>query len=109
MQPNSKAVQTQLQSKGVIRRRRLVMLVMICFLSWAGVTLWNQNDKIHARKEQVAALQAKLAETQATNDSVQRELERLNDPEYVEQMIRKELQYVKPGETLFYTPQSGGR
>ncbi|MEK8133010.1 septum formation initiator family protein [Paenibacillus filicis] len=105
MQAVSKATDPQLHNKGSMRRRRLVMLVLICFLSWAGVTLWNQVDKINDRKEKLSALELKRAEAQRVQDSANREIARLDDPEYVEQIIRKELQYVKPGETLFYSPQ----
>ncbi len=61
------------------------MLVLACFLSWAGITLWNQADKISDRKEKVSALEQELTKTQQVYDSLQREIERLNDPEYVEQ------------------------
>ncbi|WP_159888032.1 FtsB family cell division protein [Paenibacillus puerhi] len=105
MQAISKATDPQLPNKGSIRRRRLVMLVLTCFLSWAGVTLWNQVDKINDRKEKVRVLEQRKAEAQQVQDKAKREIARLNDPEYVEQIIRKELQYVKPGETLFYSPQ----
>ncbi|SDE53964.1 cell division protein DivIC [Paenibacillus sp. UNCCL117] len=106
MQAISKAADPQPHNKGSIRRRRLVMLVLTCFLSWAGVTLWNQVDKINDRKEKVSSLERKLAEAQQVQDKAKREIARLDDPEYIEQIIRKELQYVKPGETLFYSPQS---
>jgi cell division protein DivIC len=105
MQAVSKATEPQLHSKGSVRRRRLVMLVLTCFLSWAGITLWDQVDKINDRKEKLSALEQKKAEVQHVQDNANREIARLDDPEYVEQIIRKELQYVKPGETLFYSPQ----
>ncbi|MED4602915.1 septum formation initiator family protein [Paenibacillus validus] len=106
MQAVSKATHPQLHNKGSIRRRRLVMLILTCFLSWAGITLWNQTEKINDRKDKVSMLQQKLDETKQAQSDAQREITRLNDPEYVEQIIRKELQYVKEGETLFYTPQT---
>ncbi|OXM82593.1 FtsB family cell division protein [Paenibacillus rigui] len=89
-------------NKGSFRRRRLVMIVLACFMSWAGVTLWNQVGKLNARSEKAALLEQKLKETQQAHEDAQREIARLNDPEYVEQKIRKELHYVKQGETLFY-------
>lgn len=106
MQAASKATHPQLPNKGSIRRRRLVMLILTCFLSWAGVTYWNQIGKINDRKDKVSALQQKLDDAKQVQSEAQREITRLNDPEYVEQIIRKELQYVKPGETLFYSPQT---
>ncbi|TDF91583.1 FtsB family cell division protein [Paenibacillus piri] len=92
-------------NKGSYRRRRLVMIVLGCFLSWAGVTLWNQIGKINDRGEKVAALEEKLNEAKLINENTKREVVRLNDPEYVEQKIRKELHYIKQGEILFYVPK----
>jgi cell division protein DivIC len=92
-------------NKGSHRRRRLVLIVFACFMSWAGVTLWNQIGKLNARSDKVSSLEQKLAESQQANELTKREITRLNDPEYVEQKIRKELHYVKQGETLFYVPK----
>jgi cell division protein DivIC len=96
-------------NKASYRRRRLVMIVFACFLCWAGVNLWNQIGKINERGEKVAALEQKYKETQQINEDTKREIIRLNDPEYVEQKIRKELHYVKQGETLFYVPKEQKR
>lgn len=82
------------------------MLILACFLSWAGVTLWNQMGRLGDRNDKVQALQQKLTETQQLNEDTKREITRLNDPEYLEQKIRKELHYVKQGETLFYVPSA---
>jgi cell division protein DivIC len=92
-------------NKGSYRRRRVVLIIFACFLSWAGVTLWNQIGKIKERGEKVAALEEKLQASRQINEETKREIVRLNDPEYVEQKIRKELHYVKQGETLFYVPK----
>lgn len=92
-------------NKGSYRRRRMVLFVLGLFLLWAGVTLWNQVGKLSARSEKAALLEQKLKETKQANEDAQREIARLNDPEYVEQKIRKELHYVKQGETLFYVPK----
>lgn len=91
-------------NKGVFRRRRLVMLALACFLSWAGVTMWNQVGKLSDRSEKVQALEQKLAEVQQVNEAYRFEIVRWDDPEYVEQQIRKELHYGKEGEILFITP-----
>ncbi|WP_249860630.1 FtsB family cell division protein [Paenibacillus konkukensis] len=69
------------------------------------MTLWNQIGKLQERAEKVTALDQKYKETQQVNEDNKREIARLNDPEYVEQKIRKELHYVKQGETLFYVPK----
>ncbi|WP_028551920.1 FtsB family cell division protein [Paenibacillus sp. UNC451MF] len=92
-------------NKGSYRRRRLVLIILACFMSWAGVTLWNQIDKLKERGDKVYALEQKKKEAEQINQDNKREIARLNDPEYLEQKIRKELHYVKQGETLFYVPK----
>ncbi|MCZ8517579.1 septum formation initiator family protein [Paenibacillus filicis] len=109
MQATPQANEAQPHNKGSFRRRRLVMLVLACFLSWAGVTLWNQVGKLGDRREKVSALEQKLAESKQVNEDTKREITRLNDQEYVEQKIRKELHYVKQGETLFYATKPAGK
>ncbi|NHN35068.1 FtsB family cell division protein [Paenibacillus agricola] len=96
---------TKPNNKGSYRRRRLVMIVLACFMSWAGVTLWNQIGKLTEKGDKMSFLQQLREETQQVNEVTKREVVRLNDPEYVEQKIRKELHYVKQGETLFYVPK----
>jgi len=101
----SKETKPKPNNKGSFRRRRLVLIIFACFMSWAGVTLWNQIDKLKDRSEKVIALEQKKKETEQVNQDSKREIARLNDPEYLEQKIRKELHYVKQGETLFYVPK----
>ncbi|TVY06791.1 FtsB family cell division protein [Paenibacillus cremeus] len=101
----TRANQAQPKTRGSFRRRRVVLLLLAGFMSWAGVTLWNQEAKLNERSEKVSALGQKYAEAQQVSADTQREITRLNDPEYVEQRIRKDLHYVKQGETLFYAPK----
>jgi cell division protein DivIC len=92
-------------NKGAYRRRRLVLIVFACFIGWASITLWNQIGKLNTRSEKVSSLEQKLEETRQTNELTKRDIARLNDPEFLEQKIRKELHYIKQGETLFYVPK----
>lgn len=87
--------------KGMRRRLRLFAVGMICFLGWAGLTVIEQMDKLEANMERLTVMEGKLAETQQLNQAYKQEVERLNDPEYLEQLIRKDLHMTKEGETLF--------
>jgi cell division protein DivIC len=93
-------------NKGARRRIRLLGFAMIGFMTWAALILWNQQGLLSAKAAQVAELEQKHEEAVKQNDSYKNEIERLNDPEYILQKIRKEYHYSKPGETLFYTPKS---
>jgi cell division protein DivIC len=91
--------------KGTRRRLRLLMVVVLCFMGWAAFTLWDQLDQVNAKTSELKMLESKLVETQAENEAYHKEIERLNDPEYIEQRIRKDLNMTKDGETLFIQTQ----
>ena len=87
------------------RRIRLLMMVFVCFLFWAGLTLWDQYEKISAKATQLEVLSHSLEETREQNARFQLQVIRLNDIEYIEQKVRKEYGYTRSGETLFYSPE----
>jgi cell division protein DivIC len=48
---------------------------------------------------------SQLEETRRLNIEAKKEMDRLNDPEYRQEMIRKQLQYSKENETVFDAPK----
>jgi len=96
---------SQPRNKGGHRRKRMALMILAGVLTWAGITYWDQAGKSRAKAEELAALSSKLAEVQKVNDQAKQQVARLNDDEYIEQMIRSELHYAKPGETIFYVPK----
>lgn len=101
MAPNRQRTKPTTSYKGSRKRMRLLILLMIGFVAWAGATFFDQMNKISAKKEQLAELDAKLQEAKEQNAAYLQEMERLNDPEYIGQIIRKDLQMIQPGETLY--------
>ncbi len=93
--------------KGARRRKRLLSVIVLCFLAWAGTTVVQQEEFFSAKQAQVAALEQKLAVTKAENERLKLEYTRLNDPEYIEQKAKKDQQMIRDGETLFTEPESG--
>lgn len=87
--------------KGTRRRLRLLFFVMLCFMGWAGLTLWDQFGTFNTKAAKLAELEAKLAVVKEQNEQYKLQLIRLEDPEYIEQLLRKELHMTKEGETLF--------
>lgn len=86
------------------RRKRLVMLLVMSFIAWAAVTVWDQTALIKAKQQQLQVLERKLEETRAVNERLKLEITRLNDDEYIEQKAKKDFQMVVPGETLYIAP-----
>jgi cell division protein DivIC len=101
-----RAGQSEQSNTGARRRIRLLAFAMFGFMTWAALILWNQQGKIGAKAVQVEQLIQKRTETAGLNEGYKTEIDRLNDPEYILQKIRKEYHYSKAGETLFYTPKS---
>lgn len=98
---NKGIVQSDVRYKGTRRRLRLLMVFMVCFMGWAGLTLWGQTDQVHSKNKTLQSMEEKLAQAIKENEAYHRELLRLEDPEYLEQLIRKGLNMTKPEETMF--------
>jgi len=99
---------TKSNKKGAKRSRsksRLVMVMMLCLISWAGVIYWDQQGKLTDKRAEMNELEEQLKLVHQSNEKAKKEVERLNDKEYIEQKIRKELNYVKEGERIFSVTQ----
>ncbi len=94
------------EDKGKRRRLRLLMLALIGFLCWAGLTLWNQEGRLNLKFSQLSVLEGKLETSKKANQKLKLEITRLNDPEYIEQRARKDYHMTRPGETLFIKPKT---
>jgi len=101
MLSSQNSLQSEVKMKGTRRRLRLLMVVVLCFMGWAAFTLWTQSEKVDAKNTKLENLEIKLTETKSENEKYQHEMIRLNDPEYLEQLIRRDLNMTKPDETLF--------
>lgn len=107
MPPHDKQEESRAwKTPGSKKRIRLVMAVVVTLTVWAAVTAWNQTDLFQDKKGRMKALEAELATAKKTNDTLTREVGRLNDPEYRQELGRKDLHLSKPGETVFDVPRA---
>lgn len=83
---------------GARRRLRLLMIVMVMFLSWAAYILANQYGQMNDRRDELQETNRKLTDAQAKSDALKQETTRLNDPEYIGQIARKDQGMGLPGE-----------
>lgn len=94
-------------NKGASRKRiRLVTIGVLALTLWAGGTAWGQMKKSAETLERINVLDAKLEETTELNTKLKREVERMSDPEYREERIRKDNHMFKEGETVFDVPRA---
>ena len=106
MQQNSPAPQNS-KYTGTRRRLRVLIVVLICFLAWAGTNFWEQIGKVNAKMNELKMAEAELDKSKEENLGYKQEILRLNDKEYIEQKARKDFQMKRPGEKLYITPKSG--
>ncbi|WP_411348617.1 FtsB family cell division protein [Paenibacillus sp. WLX2291] len=85
-------------NNGARRRLRIWMVVMVLFLGWAAYTFIHQSIQLSAKKQQLVEQQQKQTEAQAVLTQSQTELKRLEDPEYIGQVARKQYGMYLPGE-----------
>ncbi|MEW9702464.1 septum formation initiator family protein [Paenibacillus sp. SI8] len=85
--------------KGSKRRLRFLMILVLCFMSWAAVNIYGQFAKLHEKSSVVTDLEQKLADAGKVNDQMKKEISRLHNDEYLDQIIRRDFHYTKNGET----------
>jgi cell division protein DivIC len=92
---------------GASRKRiRLVTAGVLALSLWAGGTAWGQMKKSNETAERIDVLDAKFEETRLTNEKLKREVERMSDPEYRQERIRKDNHMFMQGETVFDVPRA---
>lgn len=91
---------------GAHKRLRIWIAFMALFLGWAVYTFVNQSIHLSAKKEQLVVQQQKQQEAQAALAQSQAELKRLEDPEYIGQIARKQYGMYLPGEKPIWATDS---
>ncbi|NGZ78140.1 FtsB family cell division protein [Saccharibacillus alkalitolerans] len=90
------------------KRLRLWAVLMIALCSWAVYTLIGQSSVIADKAAELETTrEAKVASEAKLND-VQAEIKRLQDPEYIAQIARKEYNMFKPEEIPIRVTGEGG-
>ncbi|GIO58259.1 MULTISPECIES: FtsB family cell division protein [Paenibacillus] len=84
---------------GARRRIFLWLTFMILFMGWAGYTFIDQNSQIADKSSELSKKLKLEAQTTQTKAQLERDVKRLNDPEYIGQLARKKYGLYLPGET----------
>lgn len=91
---------------GARRRLRLLLFVMVLFLSWAAYVAFNQHGQLSESHAELRETGKKLTDAQKKSDALRQEITRLNDPEYIGQIARKEQGMGLPGEKPIHIEKS---
>jgi cell division protein DivIC len=91
---------------GMRRRIRMLIFIVLCLLVWAAITVWDQSGKLNDKTGKMNALLLQKTAVEQTKATMIKEVARLNDPEYREEIMRKQLNLGKSGETTFELPKT---
>ncbi|MDO7908583.1 septum formation initiator family protein [Paenibacillus sp. JX-17] len=81
------------------RRRIMIWLVsMLLFAGWAACTFFSQSSQLEDKKAKLAKQEQDKAEMQQAVKQLQYEVGRLQDSEYIGQLVRSKYGMYKPGE-----------
>lgn len=90
------------------KRLRLWAILMVALFSWAGLTFFSQSGAIANKASQLEASEGVKAKSEAKLSEVQAEIKRLQDPEYISEIARKEYNMYKPEEIPIKVTGEGG-
>ena len=82
----------------------LLKVAVFCFACFKVTMLVGQQISISQKKDELQQLKNELKEQQVVNDELRYDLneENADNTDYAEKVARRELDYVKPGERVFY-------
>ncbi|WP_028560713.1 FtsB family cell division protein [Paenibacillus pinihumi] len=96
MRTSSTAKKTSYE--GSKRRLKLWLIFVILFMGWAAYTMLNQGYSKGDTYERYLAAQSKLDEVKQQKEQLDQRVSMLNDPEYIQELARKEYGMTMPGE-----------
>ena len=82
-------------------RRFISVIVAFVFVSYFIYTMIWQQVVISRKGKEIDALEEKVAAAEQQTEKLEKELENLNDPEYLEKIAREKLGLVRPNERVF--------
>jgi len=76
-------------------------------MAWALYTAANQLGQKRETELRFAAMEQKKAEAEQLSAELNRKIERLQDPEYIQEVARKDQGMIMPGEQPIQVTESG--
>ena len=88
--------------QGVPNKKRLVSILAVLAVVYFSVLFVSQYWRLVQLSSTLELIESDIHIVREQNEEMQREIERLNSPAYLEQMARQELGMVRSGELLFF-------
>lgn len=95
---SSRTMATTPVMTGVRRRLKLLLFVMVIFMSWAAYVLITQHGTMSDRESDLREATKKLSDVNVQTEALKQEIVKLHDKEYISELARKEQGYGYPGE-----------
>ncbi len=80
--------------------KRLLPLVVILIVIFLSYHIIGNYLEIRNLETEIAEMEERIEEAEKKQEQLGRELQRLDDPEYIERLARRKLGLVRPGEEL---------
>ena len=87
-------------SKGAVRRMSLYFIIFICVLVYSGYITFVSWGKIIDKHQEKKALEEKYASLVNEEKLLEKEVNKLQDPEYIAKYAREKYLYSKDGEYI---------
>ncbi|PLS19221.1 cell division protein DIVIC [Bacillus sp. M6-12] len=99
IQPNTKI------NKYVKRRLIVFSIVSGVLLINGGATLYSQSQELEEKQKEYILLKKDLKQLKKEGKTLENEVTKLETPEYIEQIARRDYFLSKKGEILFHIPE----
>ena len=88
----------------VHRRRTDIATILVCLLliGLTAAAYFSATRQLHRLNAQAEEMRQEIRATTEENAALEYQIEHRDDPEVMEQVIREQFGYVKPGDKVFY-------
>lgn len=97
--------QSMPKNNGRKRRMRVLQILVVLFLGWAGYKYYDQSQELAEKQRDFVNLQRQANEAKQKQKELELQVKRLNDSQYIAELARKQLFLSKQGEVIFVTPE----
>jgi cell division protein DivIC len=87
--------------RGYMLKLRTKLFLTMLFLSYFLFLFFQQSFEMQTQHDTMAQLKQEISQVQYENEVLSRQIEHTKSKEYIEQMARDRLGWVKEGETIF--------
>ncbi|HHY18467.1 MAG TPA: septum formation initiator family protein [Firmicutes bacterium] len=81
-------------------------LVLVAIMSWSILNIFATQKEVRKLNKELQRITLSISNVQDKQKEIYQEIEKWKDPEIIEAVARKELGFVRPGETTYMFSES---